>query len=179
MAQITYADKSNINTSTTPIQNKVADSDMNEIKSVVNANDTSMGDLTNLNTIDKTSLVNAINEINSKTSDYSSTETKTNEVWIDGRPIYRKTFTLNIGTATTFSQAHGITISNVSNIWVDIGNSFFATTSVSQSIGHYSSSDDYSRIYLTGSSINCGFGSVYSTIAKTAYITIKYVKESD
>lgn len=174
---ISYTNKSDINTTTTPVQNKISSSDMNEIKSVVNANATLMGDLTNLNTTDKTSIVNAINEINSKTSIYSSNEFKTNEVWIDGRTIYRKTFTLNIGTATTFSLAHGISVSNTSNIWVDIGNSFFSTSAVSQSMGHYSSNDDYSRIYLTPASINCSFGSVYSTISKTAYITIKYIKE--
>lgn len=38
MAQITYTNKSNITTSTAPIQNKVIDDDMNEIKSVVNQN---------------------------------------------------------------------------------------------------------------------------------------------
>jgi hypothetical protein len=41
---------------------------MNEIKSVVNTNDTNVGDLTNLTTTDKTSVVSAINSINSKTT---------------------------------------------------------------------------------------------------------------
>lgn len=38
MAQITYSDKSDINTTATPVQNKVSSNDMNEIKNVVNKN---------------------------------------------------------------------------------------------------------------------------------------------
>lgn len=74
MAQITYQNKADINTSTTPVQNKVGADDMNEIKNVVNENDTNMGDLSDLETTDITSIVNAINSIpeivvnNNKTS---------------------------------------------------------------------------------------------------------------
>ena len=63
IVQINYDTKSDINTTATPSQNKVSANDMNEIKSVVNTNATSMGDLANLNTTDKTSVVNAINEV--------------------------------------------------------------------------------------------------------------------
>lgn len=63
--EIGYADKSNINTSSVPAQNKITDDDMNEVKTVVNANANLMGDLTGLTTTDKTSLVNAVNEVKS------------------------------------------------------------------------------------------------------------------
>lgn len=63
IVQINYNTKSDINTTATPSQNKVSAADMNEIKSVVNTNATLMGDLANLNTTDKTSVVNAINEV--------------------------------------------------------------------------------------------------------------------
>lgn len=43
--------------------NKVIDEDINEIKQVVNENDDNVGSLDNLNTTDKTNLVNATNEI--------------------------------------------------------------------------------------------------------------------
>ena len=43
--------------------NKVKAEDMNEIKSVVNGNYNEVGDITNLTTTDKTSVVNAINEL--------------------------------------------------------------------------------------------------------------------
>lgn len=70
--EIGYADKSNINTSSVPAQNKITDDDMNEIKTVVNTNSTLMGDITNLNTSDTSSLVNAINEIFAKPTITSS-----------------------------------------------------------------------------------------------------------
>ena len=64
MAKITYADKTALNTNPQIADvNKVNDSDLNEIKSVVNDNDTNVGDLSTLNTTDKSSIVNAINEL--------------------------------------------------------------------------------------------------------------------
>lgn len=63
MAQITYADKSTMNeNSSIPATNKCQASDMNEIKSVVNGNYNEVGNITNLTTTDKSSVVNAINE---------------------------------------------------------------------------------------------------------------------
>lgn len=64
---ISYDNKSDINTSTTPIQNKVTASDLNEIKSIVNSNANLQGDLSNLNTTEKGSLVGAINEVRGNT----------------------------------------------------------------------------------------------------------------
>ena len=157
---------------------KINSTNLNHIETGIYNNDTSIGDISSLETT-ATDLVGAINEVNSKSIVYSSEEFETGEIWIDGESkVYGKVFTLDIGTATSYNIAHDITISNISKIWVDIGNSFFVTPYVSQNMGHYSSNDDYSRIYLTGENIYCTFGSVYSTISKTAYITIKYVKSS-
>lgn len=61
ISEITYADKSDINTTATPEANKLTASNLNEIKSVVNTNANLMGDLANLTTSDNTSIVNAIN----------------------------------------------------------------------------------------------------------------------
>lgn len=58
--------------------NKVTDNDMNEIKSVVNNNANEIS--TNSATIQ--------NVINAEI--YSTNEIKTNGVWIDGKPIYRR-----------------------------------------------------------------------------------------
>ena len=64
MAKITYEDKEFLNKNEDIADNrKVNDTDLNEIKEVVNGNDDNIGDLSDLNTTDKTSLVNAINEI--------------------------------------------------------------------------------------------------------------------
>lgn len=93
MAQITYADKVALNTNSQIADiNKTTASDMNEIKSVVNENDTNVGDLSDLNTIDKSSIVNSINEINNK-GIYSTTEQAVG-TWIDGKTVYRKVIDL-------------------------------------------------------------------------------------
>lgn len=70
-----------------------------------------IGDLTNLTTTDKSSLVNAINEINGEIPDiYSTNEVKTNKVWIDNKPIYRKVIT---GTLPATNYSTFITIDNL------------------------------------------------------------------
>ena len=64
MAKITYEDKEFLNKNENIAdKNKVNDTDLNEIKNVVNENDDSVGNLSNLNTINKDSLVGAINEL--------------------------------------------------------------------------------------------------------------------
>lgn len=64
MGKITYEDKQNLNTNESILDiNKVTDNDMNEIKQVVNENDNKVGELNDLNTTEKSSIVNAINEI--------------------------------------------------------------------------------------------------------------------
>ena len=62
MAKITYENKEFLNKNENIAdKNKVNDTDLNEIKEVINENDDNVGDLTNLNTTDKLSIVNAIN----------------------------------------------------------------------------------------------------------------------
>lgn len=61
---------------------------------------------------------NYINEIK-KGEIYSTTETKTNKVWIDGKPIYRKVITVsNIGTSfdTTISGIDSLFFNDKSRI---------------------------------------------------------------
>ena len=65
MRTITYTNKSALNENASIADiNKVKNTDMNEIKSVVNDNATECGNASSLNTTNKTSLVNAINEVN-------------------------------------------------------------------------------------------------------------------
>lgn len=68
---ITYNNKVTLNENTSVADvNKCKAGDMNEIKAVVNNN---AGVLSN-------------------TTTYSTSETNTNQVWVDNKPIYRKTF---------------------------------------------------------------------------------------
>ena len=64
MAKITYQDKAFLNENSQVADiNKVTDTDLNQIKDVINENDTNVGELNDLNTTDKSSVVEAINEI--------------------------------------------------------------------------------------------------------------------
>ena len=93
MAQITYTNKETLNSQPSIAdKNKVKAEDMNEIKSVVNTNYGEVGDITNLTTTDKSSIVNAVNELKGGEK-YLTSEVKTNKIWIDNKPIYRKVIT--------------------------------------------------------------------------------------
>lgn len=91
---ITYANKSYINqNSGIADTNKINDTDMNEIKSVVNNN-----------ALELSTCVDGLV--------YSSNETDTGKIWTDGKPIYRK-----VVSATNKRIASGETIShNISNL---------------------------------------------------------------
>lgn len=65
MQVIGYTNKSALNQNASIADiNKCNAADMNEIKSVVNANASECGNASALNTTDKTSIVNAVNEVN-------------------------------------------------------------------------------------------------------------------
>lgn len=77
---VTFEDKQNLSTNESIARiNKITDDDMNELKDVANSNANNIGDLEQLNTTDKSSLVNSINEtinyvsLNNKAS-YSYTQ---------------------------------------------------------------------------------------------------------
>ena len=62
MSKITYADKETLYINAdVPANKKTQSSDMNEIKQVVNENDDKVGELNDLNTTDKSSMVSSIN----------------------------------------------------------------------------------------------------------------------
>ena len=57
---------------------------------------------------------------------YSDEEVETGEVWIDNKPIYRKTFEIetNPGMGGDFASNMDHEIENVSKIWIDVDNSY-------------------------------------------------------
>lgn len=67
MGKITYDNKIQLNENANiPNNQKCRAVDMNEIKNIVNGNDDIVGALSDLSTSNKTSVINAINEVNSK-----------------------------------------------------------------------------------------------------------------
>lgn len=91
MAKITYTNKVALNENPEIADiNKVKDTDMNEIKTVVNGLDDNIGTLSNLTTTNKTSAVAAINELNTNkasTNEVLIQDTEPtasdNKIWID------------------------------------------------------------------------------------------------
>ncbi len=74
MQSISYTDKTALNqNSSISDVNKCNASDLNQIKTVVNANATECGNASSLNTTSKTSLVSAINEVNTGLSGKQAT----------------------------------------------------------------------------------------------------------
>lgn len=108
MAKIQFENKVALNENASiPDVNKCKATDMNEIKSVVNENDDLIGNLSSLNTTEKSNLVGAINEVY-QNNVYSTDETVVGK-WIDGKPIYRKVFEIgSLPNDTTISIPHGI-----------------------------------------------------------------------
>lgn len=96
MAKITYEDKEFLNKNENIAdKNKVNDSDLNEIKNVVNENADSVGNLSDLNTNDKSSLVNAINStlpviLYETDKTYSATSTNTKITLTDDITKYKR-----------------------------------------------------------------------------------------
>lgn len=98
MAKITYDNKIQLNENANiPNNQKCRAVDMNEIKNIVNGNDDEFIQY-------KSSIVAG--------ETYSTDEVKTNKVWIDGKPIYRKV--INMGDLP--SNSSKIINHNIKNI---------------------------------------------------------------
>ena len=106
--KITYVDKETLNEQPSIAdKNKVMDTDMNQIKSVVNAG------------------IDALEEI-IEGNVYSTTEVKTNEKFIDGKDIYRKSIVVQSLPSSAGSVQYNHNISNVDKIWIDCSNTYLA-----------------------------------------------------
>lgn len=119
--KITFANKSDISTTSTPAANKVVASDMNEVKTTVNQISDNVGDVSNLTTTNKT-VVPAINELRGTVEPYSTNEVATRKRWTDNSVIWRRVIKSNGNTGTSINIAHGI-----SNLKVVIDYSIVAT----------------------------------------------------
>lgn len=178
LTQITYTNKETLNEQPSIAdKNKVKADDMNEIKSVVNTNASNVGDLANLNTTANTSIVAAINELKGGEV-YSTSEVKTNKVWIDGKPIYRKVFektnvstgyiqhTHDISTLETLVKAEGI-------LYYTSGYQYIPNV-VADNITGYGAG----ILNITNAKFNTLLGTSIPTTNKM-YIILEYTKSTD
>lgn len=81
MAKIQYENKEQLNVNETiPAKNKCMANDMNEIKNVVNENDDLVGDLSTLETTEKSSVVGALNELSKNMQKHMISATFTTDI---------------------------------------------------------------------------------------------------
>ena len=139
MAKITYEDKEFLNKNEEIADNrKVNDSDLNEIKNVVNENDNIVGNLSNLNTNDKSSTVNAINEV----SKYGGTfvaekvlDTDTAIITIDNLDLEKdKNYKILFNAASNADGEIHIKLNNLSGVYQHIVMSAYDNSSSDKDI---------------------------------------------
>ena len=107
---------------------------------------------------------------------YSTKETKVG-TWIDGKPLYRKSFIVKGITATSYTFS--LTDLNMDMCLFDFSHSIFKQDVYSVPFGIYGSNTDYNRIFFQdNNAIVFQFGSIY-TMSKDLYFTIEYTKTTD
>lgn len=121
-------------------------------------------------------LSDLITALETKLAVYSTTE-KAVGIWIDGKTIYRRTYTKSVSKNTTGT----IDLSGIaySLLWINHGMSFntyngVATSSACQWVNNPSSNSDYGLMYVNANKVlniknNSGSDRTY-------YITIEYTK---
>lgn len=124
-------------------------------------------------------LTESISNIGGKVTNlttYSTNEVKTGECWIDGKPIYRKTYSFTIPTANQEKLiAHNI--KNVKNIWLS-NKSFLKTEDNCIPVNHYRDSGTYIWCLVNSHDIRIKTGASGWT-NNTTYVTIEYTKTTD
>lgn len=109
-------------------------------------------------------------------ADYSTTETKTGEYWIDGKPIYRKVipFTSTSGSSNVSTTGCNINILVSSSVFFKNANSSDCCVAP-----YYSSSADNFGYYLHSSKEYLVLRSGTSYGFGTGYMIIEYTKTTD
>ena len=109
---------------------------------------------------------------------YSTTETKTNKVWIDGKPIYRKTFT-STTNEQNFNIAHGVSIDTV--VAIDGYYRMWNTTWFRLGCTYYLGNIEYlTALRISGDNIEVSLGGwINRNSDMITHVTIEYTKTTD
>ena len=152
MGKITYDNKIQLNENANiPNNQKCRAVDMNEIKNIVNGNDDEF-------------IQYKSNIATGET--YSTDEVKTNKIWIDGKPIYRKVVNMgNLVNNSSKNVAH-----NLSNFVIRTINGSATNGSV-----HIGISGFNDEVYIDKTNV------IWNTKANrssfTAYVVLEYTKQ--
>jgi hypothetical protein len=114
-------------------------------------------------------------------SNVYSTEETVAGTWIDGRPIYQRTFEFTTTTADTRKYLRDLGITNIKNVWIDESASFVNYNAYTFNgilpVNNFISTSDYKTCYIDADQrITMKSGN-----AQTLYwtITLRYTKTTD
>lgn len=121
---------------------------------------------------------------------FSEQEEKTGEIWLDGKPIYKKliratTTVQNVNVSNSFSS---LGLSNIDTLWIDESSSFvkYGNNDThyigSQPITIFLATNDWKAVYVNVSAQNVNIrAGLPNNVAVYLewYITLKYTKKSD
>lgn len=166
-SKINYSDKVSLTTSPLPRANKCTAEDLNEIKQVINDNadiqDTLSDDLNNM-------------EQNFNNNNTFSTTEKEIGTWIDGKKIYRKSYTGSVVDASS----NAVNLFNIDvdydNIWIDESHSYLTNNNESLTLNFYYTTGDYARSWIRKSDSVLRFKSGMNLSGRTFVITLLYTK---
>ncbi len=181
------SDISTLNADVSAVDTKVGDltnlntTDKTDIVNAVNEVNTKVGDLTNLNTTAKSNVVSAVNEVNSKKEVFSTNEVKTNKVWIDGKPIYRKCYVIPKSATSGEIIIYNTGINDI-DIITKLEGVIKRTDDQFDIIPCNLTNNAYLSYFgdATRQSIQINIGSsLYANVFDTLYMTIEYTKTTD
>lgn len=126
---------------------------------------------------------NYINNLENQIS-YSLTEQKTNEIWIDGKPIYRKTMYIS-SLPNDADVTYNHNIQNADTIWFDMTATFIWVDGNCNPLpfihGEFTQSNNGASSMSIMSLTNTSFHIITGTNRSSwgAYVTLKYTKTTD
>ena len=132
-----------------------------------------IGDLSNLNTINKDNLVNAINE---NIINYQINKELMTNKFYNGKRIYSKIYTGQMINASAGSQTLLVLDINFDDIWIDYGISKLEKSDEQLPINWYYTASDYMRTWFRKSDKNVRVRTGTDLSAYNYFILINYTK---
>ena len=109
---------------------------------------------------------------------YSTTETKTNKVWIDNKPIYRKVYKFT--NPSTSSPGYNLDINNLGDIThISFIGDYNYNNYRYRRESTYFASNDYMNCFIRDNTIQLRFESNFRAGINTLYVTLEYTKTTD
>ena len=107
---------------------------------------------------------------------YSTTETKTNKVWIDGKPIYRKVIVKTITRS-------GNNVFSLSSVGLKNIDKYVTLKSISNgnpiNEDYYTTNADLLRTLINYDGLHIQLGTSYPSVPCLIYTIVEYTKKTD